>query len=104
MHLMLAAVMMIAGFSPAMAVDLGAADAGLAYARESCGECHAVEPNDFSSPILEAPGFEEIANIPAMSRLALVSFFQTSHELMPNFVVPPEEVDNLVVYIMSLKN
>ena len=39
-----------------------------------------------------------------MTELALKSFFQTSHELMPNFVVAPTDADNLATYIMSLRN
>ena len=104
MRTFFAAVMLALTVQSAAAVEVGDPAAGLAYARENCTDCHAVEPNDFNSPSLEAPGFEEIANVPAMSELALVSFFQTSHELMPNFVVPSEEVGNLVAYILSLKN
>ena len=39
-----------------------------------------------------------------MSELALVSFFQTPHEVMPNFVVPAADQRNLIAYILSLRN
>jgi len=104
MHLIVAVLMLATSASAALAVELGNPGLGFDYAREACAECHAVEANDFESPVFEAPAFEEIANVPAMSRLALISFFQTSHEIMPNFVIPPEEVDNLTTYILSLKD
>ena len=81
----------------------GDAEAGIAYAFKHCSECHAVERGDAGSPVIEAPGFDEIANIPGMSELALVSFFQTPHETMPNFVVPTSDVRNLIAYIRSLR-
>jgi mono/diheme cytochrome c family protein len=105
MRLALAAVLLTtAAVVPAGAVELGDPAAGLAYARESCAECHAVEPNDLNRPFSDVPAFEEVANVPAMSELALVSFFQTPHEVMPNFVVPPADQRNLIAYILSLRN
>jgi mono/diheme cytochrome c family protein len=104
MRLIAAILMLAASVTTAAAVEMGDPDLGFDYAREACAECHAIHADDFESPILEVPGFEEIANIPAMSHLALVSFFQTSHEFMPNFMVPPEEVDDLIAYILSLRD
>jgi hypothetical protein len=104
MRLILSAGMLLATVSTVSAVELGNPRLGYDYARAVCAECHAVEPREFDSPVYEAPAFEEIANEPAMSRLALISFFQASHELMPNFVIPPEEADNLVADILNLKD
>jgi mono/diheme cytochrome c family protein len=91
-----------AGFADAQE-GAGDAEAGLAYAFTHCSECHAVERGDAGSPNVAAPGFDEIANMPGISELALVSFFQTPHETMPNFVVPTADVRNLIAYILSLK-
>ena len=104
MRVLLAFLLFATAIRSAAAVELGDRDAGLAYARENCTECHAVEPNEFAGPFNDVPAFEEVANVPAMSELALVSFFQTSHEFMPNFMVPPEDIHNLIAYILSLRN
>ena len=45
----------------------------------------------------------EIANSGEMSEIALIPFFQTSHETMPNFVVPADSIRDLTAYILSLK-
>lgn len=104
MRTFLFVLILAAAVGPAGAVEVGDRDLGLAYARENCTECHAVDPGEFESPNPDAPPFQEIADIPAMSELALLSFFQTPHELMPNFMVPAAEQRNLIAYILSLKN
>jgi mono/diheme cytochrome c family protein len=103
MRLLLAAVILSASSGLAVAEEAGDADRGLSYARDHCSECHAVERGETLSPNELAPTFAEVANTTGMSRLALVSFFQTPHEEMPNFIVPADDVRDLVTYILSLK-
>ena len=98
------AAVVIAHAMPALAAEPGSPAAGLDYARENCAECHAVEPGDYDSPDMAAPGFTEIANVDGMSELALISFFQTPHPTMPNFIVESADVASLVAYIRSLKH
>lgn len=88
----------------ASAVEVGDAARGLDYARLNCAECHAVEPGEMTGPFSDVPAFREIANTPGMSELALISFFQTPHPTMPDFVVPGTDVRDLVAYLLSLKN
>lgn len=91
-------------FSPcAVAAEVGNVQDGLKYARAHCGECHAVESLDEVSPNINAPNFVSIANTPGMTERALVVWLQTSHPTMPNFIIPAEERDNVVAYIMSLQ-
>ena len=104
MRSLLAAVILSAAAGAALAQEVGDPAAGHAYATENCAECHAVEPGDYDSPLYEAPGFEEVANIPGMSRIALLSFFQTSHPTMPNLIVPSSDIHDLIAYIGSLKD
>jgi len=104
MRLLLAVLLLNTAVVPAGAIELGDPAAGLAYARANCSECHAVDPNDLNRPFSDVPAFEEVANVPAMSELALLSFFQTPHEVMPNFVVAPADQRNLIAYILSLRN
>ena len=87
----------------ASAVDLGGPELGYAYAGANCAECHAIDRGDYDSPFFAAPPFSEVANVPAMSEVALVSFFQTPHPTMPNFIIPSDDIRNIVAYIRSLR-
>ena len=95
------AVPLLAG--SAMAQEPGSPLRGFEYAAENCAECHAIDIEDYDSPLPEAPSFMEIANSGQMSEIALLPFFQTSHETMPNFVVPADRIRDLTTYILSLK-
>lgn len=90
--------------APAQSQQLGNVQAGLAYARAHCGECHGVEKaNGDFSPNIDAPDFSEVANTPGMTERALIVWLQTPHPTMPNFMIPENVRDDLVAYIMSLK-
>ncbi|MCP4386441.1 MAG: cytochrome c [Hyphomicrobiales bacterium] len=104
MRQIIAGVLLVVMTSAASAVELGDPDRGLAYARDYCTECHAVERGDYESPFFGTPPFSEIANVPAMSELALISFFQTPHPTMPNFIIPSDTIRDLIAYIRSLRN
>ena len=87
----------------AAAVELGDPKLGLAYARKHCAECHRVERGGAVSPSVIIPSFESIANKLGMTDRALNVWMQTSHPTMPNLIVPTEDRDNLISYIMSLR-
>lgn len=99
-----ASLLVILAGCPALAVETGDAGRGLDYARVNCSECHAVEPREMVSPFSDVPPFREIANTPGISELALVSFFQTPHPTMPDFVVPAADIRDLIAYFATLKN
>lgn len=88
--------------SPASASD-GDAARGLAYAEANCGSCHRVGPGLEMSPYPAAPPFEEIANTPGMTRIALGVWMQSSHPSMPQLVVGPERLDDVHAYLLTLK-
>ncbi|MCB1487658.1 MAG: c-type cytochrome [Bauldia sp.] len=93
----------LAGIGTAAAAEMGDPERGYAYAEQNCAECHAIDRGDYDTPNFFAPPFTEVANVPAMSEMALISFFQTPHPTMPNFVVPPDDVRDLIAYILSLR-
>jgi mono/diheme cytochrome c family protein len=98
------AVLAAPGAAQAQAQQIGDAEAGLAYARAHCAECHGVErTKDDFSPNPDAPDFSVIANTPGMTERALVVWMQTSHPTMPNLIVPQEARDDVIAYILSLK-
>src|SRR5690606_41950040 len=78
--------------------------AGKAYAEEVCAACHAVQAGDLESPLFEAPPFQDVADTPGMTELALSVWLQSSHPTMPNIVLEQDDVRNVVAYIRSLKD
>jgi mono/diheme cytochrome c family protein len=83
--------------------DAGDPQRGLAYAKKACAECHAVEDERAVSPDIKAPNFNAIADSPGMTARALVVWLQSSHHAtMPNLIIAPDDLDNVVAYIMSL--
>jgi hypothetical protein len=89
---------------PVCAVELGDAKRGLAYAEKTCAKCHAVERGDIFSPTMIAPTFSSIANTPGINERALVVWLQSSdHPTMPNLVPAQQDLDDVVAYIVSLR-
>jgi mono/diheme cytochrome c family protein len=86
------------------AVDIGDARKGLSYAQKICSACHNVLRTESSSPNAQAPPFKRIANTPGMSITALTVWSRTSHPTMPNLVIAPEDMDDLIAYILSLRD
>ena len=76
--------------------------AGEAYAEKVCAQCHAIHPSGLS-PEPTAPPFKKVANTPGMTDTALRVWLTTSHPTMPNIVVDPQDMDNVIAYILSLK-
>ena len=87
----------------AKAVEFRNPQLGLAYARENCAGCHRVEVGGAISPSPVVPSFESIANTLGMTARALNVWMQTPHPTMPNLIIPIEERDNVISYIMSLR-
>ena len=87
----------------ASAQEFGDAAAGLAYADGVCSECHAIKKGQRVSPHERAPAFELVANTRGMSEMALRVWFQSPHPSMPNLRLTEKQSDNLIAYIMSLK-
>jgi cytochrome c len=79
----------------------GSAASGRRLANYWCTGCHAVEPK---SEGMFAADFAEIANVPSTTELSLKVFLRTSHKNMPNFILEPEEADDIIAYILSLRH
>ena len=99
---MLAAAMMLAMASGAVAQEADV-EAGAAYAEQVCAACHAVLANEQISPLAQAPTFQSVADTPGMTEMALTVWLQSSHPTMPNIVLKPDDLRNVVAYIGSLK-
>jgi cytochrome c len=80
--------------------------AGHSFARAACSACHVVDAEEQRIPrhIFIAPGFRNIANRPGMTATALRVFLTTSHPKMPNPIVTPEQMADVIAYILSLRS
>ena len=76
---------------------------GRQIAQTICVECHVVARDQRVSPNSEAPPFPIIAATPGMTSIALTAALLTSHRLMPNIMLEPEERRDVIAYILSLK-
>jgi mono/diheme cytochrome c family protein len=90
-----------AGF--ARAQQTGSAQQGLSLAREVCSQCHLVVKKPGLSVNPDAPSFEAIANTNGLTSTALLAMLQTSHRTMPNIVVKGQDAQDIIAYILSLK-
>ena len=84
--------------------EIGDARAGLAYARPVCAECHGVLKSEATSPAAKATPFKVVANTPGMTGTAIAVWLRTPHPSMPNIIVAGDDLENLVAYILELKD
>jgi hypothetical protein len=50
-----------------------------------------------------APTFETIAKTDGLTSTALIAMLQTSHRTMPNIVIKGSDINDIVAYILSLR-
>jgi tetratricopeptide (TPR) repeat protein len=86
------------------AMDIGDARKGLDYARIVCAACHNVSESNAPSPNSMAPSFKHVANLPGTSLAALTVWSRKPHSSMPNLIVEPKDMDDVIAYILSLKD
>ena len=76
--------------------------AGQNLAGKWCVECHGIRA-DRLSPNLAAPTFPGLAAEPSITEYSLRALLRSPHETMPHITFTPDQMDDLVDYIMSLK-
>jgi mono/diheme cytochrome c family protein len=67
-----------------------------------CSACHAGDPS-MDEPLMGARTFAEVANQQSTTSYRIRTFLRTSHATMPNYILSPDEIDDIAAYIMSLK-
>lgn len=77
--------------------------AGRELAVKECSECHSISVEQRAMRLDQAPGFDEIADKTQTTAISLRAFLQSSHPTMPNFVLNESERDNVIAYILSLR-
>jgi mono/diheme cytochrome c family protein len=98
---LLLALWVVAG--PLAAQELpGDPKAGARLAREVCAGCHVIAEDQMIDPGV-GPWFVDVAAHPGTTALSLRAFLQTPHANMPNLMLTPEETDDIISYILTLK-
>ena len=76
---------------------------GLRLAQRLCADCHSVEART-DRPGHFAPNFTAVSRMPSTTELALKVFLRSNHRSMPNIILAEGETEQLVAYILSLKD
>lgn len=95
--------MAVAGVAPARADDAGRVAAGKTVAQTWCANCHLVTATQAQGSD-QAPTWASIANRAGTSSDTLHAFLAQPHGKMPDFKLGTTEIDDVVAYILSLKN
>ncbi|HYG88756.1 MAG TPA: cytochrome c [Azospirillum sp.] len=81
----------------------GSPASGRRLAVELCRECHVVSPDQDRSGKEPGPDLTQRVRNPAITELALRSYLQTSHPVMPNIMLSQEQADDLIAYLLTFK-
>ena len=103
LRILTAAVALAVSAAAAFAQQAGDASRGHAYAVMNCAACHSIEPGGAASPNPNAPVWRDIANMPGMTAIALRVFLSTPHQKMPDLVIAPSDMVDLIAYILTLQ-
>jgi mono/diheme cytochrome c family protein len=88
----------------AQAQQVGDPSEGRKIATSWCANCHRIEPGNARQKGDLAPAWPEVANLPSTTSLSLHAFLMTPHGRMPDFILTPKQMDDVVAYILSLKS
>ncbi len=101
-----ATLVLFTAISPAAAQALPPGDphAGQVLAQRTCARCHVVTSGGRQRSAVDAiPSFPTIARSPEVTETSLRVFLQTPHPPMPDFVLTRQEIDDVVSYILALR-
>ena len=88
---------------PVFAQPVGSDPAsGRQIATTLCSSCHRVLPMTLSDKA-DPPSFQSIADLPSTTGLSLNVFLHSNHRRMPDFIISRAESNDLIAYILSLK-
>jgi mono/diheme cytochrome c family protein len=98
------AAALAASMSAAAGQELrGNVASGRNLAQRWCGSCHEVSAAAPPTRAGVSP-FAQVARLPSTTALSLRVFLRTSHADMPNVQLSEAEADDLIAYILSLKD
>ena len=93
---------LVAAFAASACAQDGDVRAGRAYAQGVCARCHDIE-DGLLSPNPKAPPFGTIVNTPGVTGAALNTILRTPHRDMPDLILPKQDLENVIAYILTLK-
>ena len=67
-----------------------------------CSGCHQVDPQAKGVANDAVPSFKAIAAMPSTTMLSIRVFLRTPHDVMPDFRLSEEQIDDLGAYILGL--
>jgi cytochrome c len=103
LHLLALPSLVWAGTAAAQGLP-GDAELGGKLARQVCAVCHIVSEDQLDDPDVGAPTFFEIVAHPSVTALSLRVFLQTPHATMPDLMLTPDETDDIISYMLTLKS
>lgn len=107
--------LLVTAFSTPLKADGSPGQPGLVLAQEYCSACHRVSAEQAPPPRVivsdgvtteeyEAPSFSQIAARPGRDADYLRTYIQAPHYPMREQMFIPEELEQIVIYILSLKD
>jgi mono/diheme cytochrome c family protein len=75
---------------------------GRQLAMKLCSSCHLVLPMTLSDKS-DPPSFQSVADLPSTTGISLNVFLHSKHKKMPNFLISSAVSNDLIAYILSLK-
>ncbi|HEY6633581.1 MAG TPA: cytochrome c [Rhizobiaceae bacterium] len=77
---------------------------GMVFARTNCAQCHSIDPAG-PSPLPEAPPFRDLHKRYPVETLeeALAEGIRTGHPSMPEFMLEPDQIQDLIAFLKSLE-
>lgn len=78
--------------------QVGGAATGQKIAASTCLSCHAMSGSG------SAASLSRIAQMHSTTSMSLHAFLMTPHANMPNYRLTPDEIDDVVAYILSLRH
>jgi mono/diheme cytochrome c family protein len=75
---------------------------GRQLATKLCSSCHHVLPMIVADKA-DPPSFQSIADLPSTTGTSLYVFLHSNHNKMPDFIISNAESNDLIAYILILK-
>jgi mono/diheme cytochrome c family protein len=102
LRIVLAVVVILRAQVPATAqVPSGDANAGWQLVKAQCSTCHDGEGKPRNPQ--QGPSLAAVAAMPSTTSISLHAFLMTPHADMPNYRLTTREIDDVVTYILSLR-
>jgi mono/diheme cytochrome c family protein len=75
---------------------------GKTYAKQLCAGCHAIAPEEPTSPLTAAPPFLKVARIDAHTPESFADWLGTAHPIINGVAVKPAVAGDILAYIRGL--